>query len=291
MKHDPNQHRQQAQPDNDDLPIGRILSRREILKLIGGAGAALITVGGLSKIAAQAETATPTASATALPACVVRPAKTEGPYFVDEMLNRSDIRVDTTDGSIREGVLLNLIFRVSQAESNACTPLEGAQVDVWHCDALGNYSDVEDQVGHNYLRGYQLTDEYGQAQFLTIYPGWYSGRTVHIHFKIRTDPASDSGYEFTSQLFFPDDLSREIYANNLPYSQKGEQDTSNAADGIYADNGDLLLLDPILEEDGSYTAVFDIALDLSAESTTDTTGFDGRPGGGPPNGTPPPRRP
>ena len=120
-----------------------------------------------------------------MPDCVVRPELTEGPYFVDEKINRSDIRTDTTTNAVSAGVPLVLTFLVSQIGSSACTPLQGAQVDIWHCDALGVYSDVSGNSG-NFLRGYQVTDANGQAQFTTIYPGWYRGRAVHIHFKIRT---------------------------------------------------------------------------------------------------------
>jgi protocatechuate 3,4-dioxygenase beta subunit len=114
-------------------------------------------------------------------------------------------------------------------------------VDVWHCDALGNYSDVQGEVGHDYLRGYVHTDANGKATITTIYPGWYSGRAVHIHFKIRTDPAAASGLEFTSQLFFDDDVSRTVFTLP-PYVEKGPQDTPNDEDGIYGDGGELLQL-------------------------------------------------
>ena len=112
--------------------------------------------------------------------CVVKPQQTEGPYFVDERLNRSDIRMDPTAGSVVEGIPLDLTFNVSRIDSSSsCTPLAGAVVNVWHCDALGQYSDVRDTaegfntLGQKYLRGYQVTDENGSARFTTIYPGWY----------------------------------------------------------------------------------------------------------------------
>jgi protocatechuate 3,4-dioxygenase beta subunit len=275
---------------DDDRSVGRVLSRREILLLLGGAGAAVITATGFKQLGLN-PLATPTPEITpeateSLPACVVRPAETEGPYFVDEMLNRSDIRVDPSDGSVKDGLPLHLIFRVSQISTSACTPLEGAQVDVWHCDAQGVYSDVTDPrfntVGQKWLRGYQVTDANGTAEFMTIYPGWYQGRTVHIHFKIRTDPVSDSGYEFTSQLFFDDSLSDEVFKQE-PYVGKGDRNTRNANDGIYASGGDELLL-TLVEEDDGYKAVFDIGLDLSQPQTS-STGQGGQPPGGfPPGG-------
>ena len=88
---------------------------------------------------------------------------------------------------------LTLTVALSQvAASGACTPLANALVDMWHCDALGVYSDVSSQntLGQRFLRGYQVSDANGQVQFLTIYPGWYAGRAVHIHFKVRTEPAA-----------------------------------------------------------------------------------------------------
>lgn len=274
---------------DDDQPIGRVLSRREVLALLGGGGAALVVGAGIARfgIPALAQTATPgaeiTPESTAIPECVVRPAMTEGPYFVDGMLNRSDIRIDPTNGSIKEGVVLRLIFRVQQLVEGACTPLPGAQVDLWHCDALGVYSGVRDRSfdtsDQMWLRGYQVTDDSGIAEFITIYPGWYPGRAVHMHFKIRTDPEADAGYEFTSQLFFDEALTDEIHSL-APYDEKGYRNVLNAEDNIYGETGALLLLNILpVEEDADdaededdeaisaqYTATFDIALDLSAEA-------------------------
>jgi protocatechuate 3,4-dioxygenase beta subunit len=287
---------------DDDKPIGRVLSRREVLALLGGAGAVLIAGTGFKTLDQLLITATPTVTptATSIPSCVVRPALTEGPYFVDEMLNRSDIRIEPSDGSVKEGAQLRLVFRVSDVSANACSRLEGAQVDVWHCDALGVYSDVDDPgfdtSGQKWLRGYQLTDEFGVAEFLTIYPGWYSGRTVHIHFKIRTDPDSDTGYEFTSQLFFDEAMTDEVHSQE-PYAEKGYRNTLNSDDGIFQNSDGLLTLEVVEEEDG-YAAIFDIGLDLS-QSFSDSgasngggnpSGERGTPpvGGRPPRGTPTP---
>src|SRR5437588_4238862 len=137
--------------------------------------------------------------------CVLTPELTVGPYFVDERLNRSDLTTNTTDTNVTNGAPLALSIYIMEYGSSACTPLAGAQVDVWHADAAGIYSDesVENTVGQSFLRGYQLTDSNGLAAFKTIFPGWYSGRTVHMHVMIRTYSSSGGKtFEFTTQLFF-----------------------------------------------------------------------------------------
>jgi protocatechuate 3,4-dioxygenase beta subunit len=281
--------------DNDDRQVGRVLRRREVLALLGAAGGAAVLVGGRLGLTRAAAAPLPSASNTTLAqtsaaTCVVRPELTEGPYFVDEGLNRSDIRVEPSDGSVKEGSPLELTFNVSQIASGACgASLAGAQVDVWHCDALGIYSDVSDRsfpsstVGETFLRGYQLTDDTGTARFTSIYPGWYSGRAVHVHFKIRTTSATGDPYEFTSQLFFDDALTDQVHAQP-PYNGKGQRDRRNAQDDIYRSGGDQLLLNVVLSASGGFTATFPIALDLSdaqVGASDHNTGGPGGPGGGP----------
>ncbi len=282
---------------NDDQPVGRILSRREVLALLGGSSVAVIAGLSLPRLA-SAQSATPTAAA--LPACVVRPELTEGPYFVDDQLKRMDIRIDPTDASIKAGLPLLLIYKVSDVTSGVCAPLTNAQIDVWHCDADGVYSGVQDAgfdtSGQLWLRGYQITDEDGVAKFLTIVPGWYSGRAVHIHFKIRVDTGEAEAYEFTSQFFFDPELIETIYAEE-PYAAQGSPDTPNSEDNIYQGSEGLMLLDlmPLTEEElaeleveAGYSATFDIGLDLSDASVgaSDSAGGGGGPGGGRPGGRP-----
>jgi protocatechuate 3,4-dioxygenase beta subunit len=258
--------------DNDDRQIGRILRRREVLALLGMAGGvALLARQGLLEDSGTPAFAFATTGGTTLgqaPTCIVKPELTEGPYFVDGQLDRSDIRSEPADGSLKDGVPLTLQFRVSQVGSGTCAPLSDARIDVWHCDALGVYSGVSDAssgstMGQKFLRGYQRTDSSGTAQFTTIYPGWYSGRAVHIHFKIRTTATTGDAYEFTSQLFFDDAFSDEVFAQ-APYSGKGSRRTLNANDGIYQSGGEQLLLNPIAAADSNgYSAAFAVGLDLS----------------------------
>jgi protocatechuate 3,4-dioxygenase beta subunit len=247
--------------ENDDLPVGRVLSRREVLSLFGFAGVSLLAACSVATTP-NAESATavaigsdPTAQATqvaevatveavntaTVPSCVVRPEMTEGPYFVDGQLERSDIRIEPTDNSVKEGVPLTIAFAVSQITDGTCSPLAGATIDIWHCDALGVYSGVSDPgfdtSDQSWLRGYQVTGENGRVEFITIYPGWYSGRAVHIHFKIRTTVTGNETYEFTSQFFFDETLSDQVFTLE-PYNSKGQRDTLNSTDNIYAGDGE-----------------------------------------------------
>jgi protocatechuate 3,4-dioxygenase beta subunit len=291
--------------DNDDRQIGHILSRREILVLWGTAASAafLAACGALPESSAtsptsaaalntEAQTAgagvVPTvqaaaataevANATATPACVVRPEVTEGPYYVAEDLVRSDIRSDPSTGTLKEGTPFVLTFNVSQISTSNCTALQGATVEIWHCDAAGQYSDVSDPSFNTkrqkWLRGAQVTDANGVATFTTIYPGWYSGRAVHIHFKVHPDTTK----VFTSQLFFDDALSDQVFTQQ-PYAAKGQRNTLNKTDNIYQDT----LLMTVAKTDQGYAATFPIGVDLS----TIGTGQTGGPGGGPPGGPPP----
>ncbi|CAA9559487.1 MAG: Putative dioxygenase [uncultured Truepera sp.] len=147
---------------------------------------------------------------------------------------------------VKAGVPLALTLRVFQI-GESCTPLAGATVDVWHCDAQGDYSDVTDRtegfdtVGQTWLRGYQVTDENGEVTFKTIYPGWYRGRAVHIHFKVRTSTSAGANYEFTSQLYFDDALSDRVFKQE-PYVTGEAREILNANDMIFSDGGDQLLL-------------------------------------------------
>jgi protocatechuate 3,4-dioxygenase beta subunit len=161
---------------------------------------------------------------------------------------------------VRPGAILNLSFLVSRVSGNACTALSGAMVDVWHCDALGVYSGVTGNAG-NFLRGFQRTAADGRASFTTVYPGWYQGRAVHIHFKIRTDPEASAGFEFTSQLFFDDEFSKGVYATGV-YAQKGPQDQPNASDQIFNQSGGATLLS-VTQEGDAYKATFPIAVQLT----------------------------
>jgi protocatechuate 3,4-dioxygenase beta subunit len=280
--------------DNDDKPIGQLLSRRDALRLLGIGSAAFLascaTSEGTSTIVptsnptvAGESTQVMATAATALD-CVVHPELTIGPYFVDGQLNRSDIRSEPSDNSAKAGLPLTLNINVTSVGDNSCTPLEGAQVDIWHCDAEGHYSGVSDPgfdtSGQQFLRGYQLTNANGGVQFQTIYPGWYSGRAVHIHFTIRTKGADSQDYQFTSQFFFDDALTDQVHALE-PYASQGQRDTRNTNDNIFSGGGDQLLLNLQGDDTNGFTGLMSIGLDLT-DTEVGASDSAGGPGGGPP---------
>jgi len=259
----------------------RLITRRRTLRLFGAAGvaglaaavgcsssddkststatrSATATSGASATGAATATSAaTATQAATATPGgavavnCVAVPELTEGPYFVDEMLDRSDIRFDPSNGAVSAGVPLVMTIKVFDS---SCAPLAGAHVDLWHCDADGKYSDVSQNgtVGQKFLRGYQATDSDGVARFTTIYPGWYQGRAVHIHFKIRTYNGSSTA-GFISQFFFDDTLTNQVY-QQAPYNTRGNRGQQNSNDSIFGETGGATLLNVTPASDGYETA-------------------------------------
>jgi protocatechuate 3,4-dioxygenase beta subunit len=231
----------------------RLLTRREALAVIAAGGVGLFAGAVCTRVRA----------ADALPQCIARPQQMEGPFFVDERLNRADIRSDPATGATRAGVPLRVSFRVATI-AERCTPIAGAQVDLWHCDAAGAYSDVRDASGstngQKFLRGYQMTGADGTASFTTIYPGWYRGRAVHLHFKVRTGAAAARRYEFTSQVYFDDELSDRIFSR-VPYAGRGARDVRNAQDGLFARGGKQLLL-PLKQDGQGYSGVFDLGLSI-----------------------------
>jgi protocatechuate 3,4-dioxygenase beta subunit len=202
------------------------VTRRRALGLAGVAGAAYVAgplrpFGNGSAPAADPESA---AAAT----CVLAPEVTEGPYWVDVREKRSDVRAG------QEGVPLTLSFYVYRSD-DGCAPEQGAVVDIWHCNAAGLYSDESSNrtAGETWLRGYQETDAAGLATFTTVFPGWYAGRAVHIHVRVRTFSGSATTYDFTTQVFFSEEDIAKVYAVS-PYSSHGtEPDVANSADMIY----------------------------------------------------------
>jgi protocatechuate 3,4-dioxygenase beta subunit len=181
--------------------------------------------------------------------------QTEGPYFVDEMLERSDITSDPETGEIKSGIPLRVLIHVLSERDGACAPVVGATVDLWQCDALGVYGDVldtssaSDTRGQRWLRGHQLTTATGSVEFRTIYPGWYSGRTVHLHVKVRASATSGAVLTYTSQLYFDDVITDQVMLAE-PYAIRGARQVNNAGDSIFSAGGAELMLALRAEETG-----------------------------------------
>jgi protocatechuate 3,4-dioxygenase beta subunit len=166
----------------------------------------------------------PAAVTSGLVSCVLLPESTEGPFYLDEQRIRRNI----TEG--KRGVPLTL--RLTVVDVSTCRTIRGAAVDVWHCDAAGAYSGASRSVGKTFLRGIQRTDAKGVARFRTIYPGWYPGRTPHVHVKV----ALGGNVVHTGQLYFPDAVTDAVY-RRAPYSRRPNRSPRNAGDSIYRNGG------------------------------------------------------
>ena len=223
--------------DHDDRPTPRRIGRREALTTLGGLGLS----GALGASGALRGLASPDTAGGAS-SCVLSPEVTEGPYWIQNGLTRRDIRGG------RPGLPLEIVFTVQDAKT--CEPIAKADVEIWHCDAGGVYSGFEQasqggpggggppgsQQGptdtKRYLRGHQRSDSAGRVRFLTVFPGWYRGRTPHIHLKVHVG----GNVVHTGQVFFNERTTAAVY-RQAPYRSHGQPDTSHAEDNIYAQAG------------------------------------------------------
>jgi protocatechuate 3,4-dioxygenase beta subunit len=202
------------------------LTRRRVLAWLGGVGVAALIPGCADDEgdSAATTTAAPATTATTTVDCTLSPELTEGPFYIDLDLVRRDI----TEG--RPGTGLELTVKLVDGES--CEAISDAAVDIWHCDAEGVYSGIQGDSA-TFLRGIQMTDAGGEAGFQTIFPGWYSGRAVHIHVKVHLG-GTDT---YTGQLFF-DEADTEAVYEAAPYNARPGPATPNEADGIFGQGGD-----------------------------------------------------
>ena len=232
-----------------------------------------------SELSTMQKTASTNLTCTLTPSLIEvegTPQQIEGPYFVDGMPNRSDIRLDTFNGSIQGGIPMRLVLHVYNVEDEdgdrvgSCTPLNDAKVDIWLANSQGIYSGVQDAgTGqNNFLRGYQITDENGAVQFTTVYPGWYEGRAIHIHVKVRNFEGSNETLEWTSQFYLNNSINEQVHTQP-PYSSHGPVDMTNEEDFIYAgpssdgliqtNTGQHLML-KLNEDERGYTGTFNIGV-------------------------------
>ena len=246
-----------------------LTSRRAVVTALGAGAIGL----GVAACGAQADDQKPDRQnhdgQAALPAqapdCVLAPEAIEGPYYIDRDLVRSNLVED------REGVPLSL--RLTVLDVRACRPLEGVAVDIWHCDAHGQYSGhldldpneqpmpdphVEPTDPSTFLRGTQITDRRGAAEFRTIYPSWYFGRAVHIHAMLH----AGGKLVHTGQLYFPEDITARIMERS-PYSDRPPQAqrTTNDQDFLYEQEGGRLSTLRIEPEGNGYSASMALGVD------------------------------
>ena len=198
------------------------LSRRASLASLGGLVAGAAGLAGLR--ATEDAGAGPAGVASGLISCVLAPEQTEGPFYVDD----AAVRRNVTEG--RPGTPLTL--RLTVVNASNCKPIRNAAVEIWHCDAGGAYSATGAEADERFLRGIQRTDAKGLAIFRTLYPGWYRGRTVHIHTMVHIG----GNVVHTGQLYFPESVTDAVY-KRTPYSARPNRDTRNAADSIYRNGG------------------------------------------------------
>ncbi|MDL5206334.1 intradiol ring-cleavage dioxygenase [Streptomyces sp. ALI-76-A] len=287
------------------------ITRRRALAVTGGTVAAggIAIAGYQSAFADTATTAEASASASAASTggtCMqLMSSVTEGPYYLDGALVRKDI----TEG--KSGVPLTLRLTVVDA-TDGCTPVPGAAVEIWHCDAWGYYSgyttanpggsapaESEDGSTANdstYLRGYQVANANGVVKFETIFPGWYTPRTCHIHLKVHTGGQKEDGtYEggkvnYTGQLFFADDIAEEIFTLE-PYAKHSGTYTTLDDDMVYDGGGassGLLTLKAVHKNAPSkgYKGSLTLGVDPDAENTGAGSGGGGTPPSGAPGDAP-----
>jgi protocatechuate 3,4-dioxygenase beta subunit len=199
------------------------IGRREAMGMLGAAGAAFALGCGGESVTSPTTTTTTTTPGTSS-TCAVTPTETIGPYPSLTDLIRSDIR----EG--KSGTTLTLTITVVNTNAS-CTPVSGANVEIWQCDATGNYSQYGTQTAQTYLRGIQTTNANGDVTFTTVYPGWYQGRATHIHVEVVRNGSSVK----VTQIAFPESANAAVYATGV-YASRGSNPTSNSRDNIFADS-------------------------------------------------------
>ncbi len=224
------------------------IGRREAIGAISAAGAALAFGCGGESATPTSPSSTPTATGGSSAACAVTPTETVGPYPSLTDLFRSDIR----DG--KTGTLLTLTLKVVNTNSG-CAPVENANVEIWHVDAAGNYSQYGTQTTQAYLRGIQTTNANGEVTFTTIYPGWYQGRATHIHVEVTMNNRSIK----VTQIAFPESINNAVHGSGV-YAPRGANPLTNLADGIFRDSLESELTTPTGDPASGYAASFQIGV-------------------------------
>jgi protocatechuate 3,4-dioxygenase beta subunit len=225
------------------------IGRREAMAVMGAASAAIAFGCGDSPTSPTTTTSSNSTTTTSTnAACAVTPTETVGPYPSLTDLFRSDIREN------KQGAQLTLTIKVVNA-GGGCTPVSGANVEIWHVDAAGNYSQYGTQTTQTYLRGIQTTNANGEVTFVTIYPGWYQGRATHIHVEVTINGVSRK----VTQMAFPESVNNAVHTSGV-YSSRGTNPMSNLADGIFADSLSSEIVTPAGDSTSGYSATFQVGI-------------------------------
>jgi protocatechuate 3,4-dioxygenase beta subunit len=231
------------------------------VKFLGLAALVPTIIDGCSRSSGDSSTSgTDGTGGTSGSGCSAAPQETAGPYLYDLSKNSAIFRTDITEG--KTGLPLSLTLTIVNS-SSSCTPIEGARVDIWHCDKDGYYSEysepgylgTKDYTGQTFLRGIQLSDASGQVKFTTIYPGWYTGRVTHIHVEVFINNVLRS----TTQVAFPDTINTAVYKTSL-YSAHGQNSTTNAKDQIFSDSYNSELVTLTGDSTNGYAATFQLGV-------------------------------
>jgi len=225
--------------------VQKKLTRRELIAIMGAAGSAAAWGCGPDSVTSPSADTSSGATGTSA-ACAVTPTETVGPYPSRADIFRSDVRED------RSGTPLTLNLKVVNSSAN-CAPVSGANVEIWHCDAAGDYSEYGTVTTATWLRGVQTSNGSGDVVFTTVYPGWYQGRATHIHIEVTINGRSVKA----TQIAFPESINNTVYAQGV-YARRGNNPLSNASDGIFADSLTSELVTPSGSPSTGYTASFQI---------------------------------
>jgi protocatechuate 3,4-dioxygenase beta subunit len=283
------------------------ISRRGLLGVLAKSGAVLLVgcgssaltgttgtggTGGTGGAGGTSTTGTGGAGGSSGGSCAVTPEGEVGPYFTDDSAagyNRSNIVANIDGTEVQEGIPLTLTITVVDTEKS-CAPYVGAQIDIWHCNASGVYSNesVESTLGKSWLRGYQITNAKGQVTFTTVIPGWYSGRTTHIHVRVRSSHDEAAGLNDgtnTTQLFIAQTLIDTIDTTVAPYEAEGTNPTTNAGDRVYAqETGGTMQMTLVGDNTNGYTASAVVRLPITQDYDAGAGMGAGGGMGGPPDG-------
>jgi protocatechuate 3,4-dioxygenase beta subunit len=226
----------------------RLLTRREAIGAVSAAGAAFAFGCGDTPTGPTSTAASAAASTNA--ACTVTPSETVGPFPSLVDLFRSDIR----EG--KSGTVLALTIRVVNA-ANGCAAVPNVNVEIWHVDAAGDYSQYGSQTTQTFLRGIQTSNASGEVTFTTIYPGWYQGRATHIHVEVSMAGRSVKA----THIAFPESINNSVHTSGV-YSSRGTNPMSNLSDGIFSDSLSSEIVTPTGSVAGGYAATFQVAISV-----------------------------